>query len=57
MIINYILIMIGGIKVATKKTNKKESNKREITNGALILLIIFSILIGFLCGWLFSNIL
>ena len=49
--------MIGGIKVATKKTNKKESNKREITNGALILLIIFSILIGFLCGWLFSNIL
>ena len=49
--------MIGGIKVATKKMTKKESNKKEITNGALILLIIFSILIGFLCGWLFSNIL
>ncbi len=39
-----------------KKTTTKKSNIKEITNGALILLIILSGTIGVLVGWLLSYI-
>ena len=39
-----------------KKTNTKKDNIKEITNGALILLIILSGSIGILIGWLLSYI-
>lgn len=39
-----------------KKATTKRSNIKEITNGALILLIILSGAIGVLVGWLLSYI-
>lgn len=42
--------------IKVKKTTTKESNIKEITNGALILLIILSGAIGVLVGWLLSYI-
>ena len=39
-----------------KKTTTKKSNIKEITNGALIILVILSGAIGVLVGWLLSYI-
>lgn len=50
-LVNDILIMIGGFKVAKKKNN--ETNK-EIVNGATIMICIFMLVIGFALGWLSS---
>ena len=43
-------------KVKKTTTNTKRSNIKEITNGALIILIILSGAIGVLVGWLLSYI-
>ena len=43
-------------KVKKTTTNTKRSNIKEITNGALIILIILSGAIGVLIGWLLSYI-
>ena len=40
--------------MATKKTVKK-SNTKELTNGALALIILFCALIGFLFGYLIGS--
>ncbi len=42
--------------IKVKKATTKRSNIKEITNGALILLIILSGAIGVLVGWLLSYI-
>ncbi len=58
--LNGSLIMIGGVlmakkdtKVVEKKSSKKIASK-EVSNGAIILLCIFMLVIGFSIGWLLS---
>lgn len=52
--------MIGGVLMAKKDTKvveKKNSKKiasKEVSNGAIILLCIFMLVIGFSIGWLLS---
>ena len=53
--------MIGGIKMATKKSPTKKKNEsfklanKEVTNGAFILVLIICMVIACILGWVLGT--